>query len=183
MRKIGIIAVLSLMVTALAAVPALAATFTPTFNTAAAPTGAHLQTGTIQCVTNPADSLVTCSAYELAVIGNLDAQVRLTANYTATVTCWNGGGQIVEVKTQTPSTVVASAKVESKNGRLLVPSLNSGPIPSDATFTNLATCPNRNWTKAVVAGSKQIGTFTYTVRFGTIGPNNTFVAAFPGPYL
>jgi hypothetical protein len=183
MRKIGIIAVLSLLVTALAAVPALAATFTPTFNTANAPTGTHLQTGTIQCVTNPADSLVTCSTYELAGIGNLDAQVRLTANYTATVTCTNKGGELVEVKTQTRSTLVASANVESKNGRVLIPTLNSGPIPSDATFKNLATCPNRNWTKAVVAGSKQIQSFTYTVTFGTIGPNNTFVAAFPGPYL
>jgi hypothetical protein len=78
---------------------------------------------------------------------------------------------------------VDSANVESKNGRVVIPSLNSGPIPSDATFKNLATCPNRNWTKAVVAGSKQIQSFTYTVTFGTIGPNNTFVAAFPGPYL
>src|SRR5215216_3313560 len=67
--------------------------------------------------------------------------------------------------------------------RVLIPTLNSGPIPSDATFEALATCPNRNWTKDVVEGSKQIQSFTYTVTFGTIQPNGTFVAAFPGPYL
>ena len=61
LRKFGIIAVLSLMAVAFAAVPALAAT---TINPAAAPTGTHVQTGTPTCTVN--GLTVTCSTYELA---------------------------------------------------------------------------------------------------------------------
>ena len=71
MRKFGIIAVLSLLLTALAAVPALAAvapgTYTPTadsFDSANAPGSSHLRSGTVQCIVNATSTSTvarTCS--------------------------------------------------------------------------------------------------------------------------
>src|SRR5918995_4905690 len=95
MRKIGIIAVLSLLVTALAAVPALAAG-TPVFNDAAAPSGTHVQTGSPSCAFVTGTENVTCSTYELAGVGNTNATATLTATYSATVDCRNRGGNVVE---------------------------------------------------------------------------------------
>jgi hypothetical protein len=85
MRKFGIIAVLSLLVTAFAAVPALGA-ITVTTNPVAAPTGTHLQTGTIGCSVG-STGLVTCSTYELAGVGGANATGSLVATYSATVDC------------------------------------------------------------------------------------------------
>src|SRR5215212_10736064 len=142
LRKFGIIAVLSLMAVAFAAVPALAAT---TINPAAAPTGTHVQTGTPTCTVN--GLTVTCSTYELAGVGNTNATATLSTTYTATVQCRNHGGQIVEVKSTVQTVPSTTGELSPKNGRLTVPSLTSAPAPTAAEFEALATCPNGNWTK------------------------------------
>jgi hypothetical protein len=178
LRRIGIIAVLSLIVAALAAVPAWAAIDVDIFP-ANAPSGTHLQSGDIECSVD--NNTVTCSSFELAGVGNFDARAVLRASYSATVTCTNKGGKTVDVKTQTPQATADSALAESKNGRLTVPELES-TRPSNSTFTNLAVCPNPNWTKAVVPGSVELESFTYTVTFGHIRGNN-FDPAFDGPYI
>src|SRR5215203_1779568 len=103
MRKIGIIAVLSLLVTALAAAPALA-TGTPTFDPAAAPTGTHVQTGTPSCAFAADGLTVVCSSFELAGVGNTNATATLSTTYSATVDCQNRGGNIVEVHSQDVTT-------------------------------------------------------------------------------
>src|SRR5215203_3181602 len=100
LRKFGIIAVLSLLAVAFAAVPALAAG-DPVFNDAAAPTGTHVQTGDPSCSFVTGTQNVTCSTYELAGVGNVDATATLTATYQATIDCRNNGGKIVAVKTGT----------------------------------------------------------------------------------
>jgi hypothetical protein len=135
-----------------------------TINASAAPTGTHLQSGTISC---NADStgLVTCTAYELAGVGNANAQATLDATYTATVRCRNHGGQIVDVKSQAESAPTSTGKLRSKNGRLDVPPLNSGPVPSASDFESQATCPNGNWTKELLGGTVTLGSFTYTLTF------------------
>ena len=163
MRKIGIIAVLALLVTALAAVPALAAINT-TINPAAAPTGTHLQRGTIGCSVD-STGLVTCSSYELAGVGNANAQADLVATYSATVDCTNKGGKLVPVKSSVQSAPTSTGALEPKNGRLSVPQLSSGPVPTNAAFIASATCPNGNWTKSVAPGSITLDSFTYTLHF------------------
>jgi hypothetical protein len=168
MRKIGIIAVLSLMALALAAVPALAAT---TFNPAAAPTGTHVQTGTPTC-TISANGGVTCSTYELAGVGNTNATATLVARYSATVDCRNHGGQIVESHSQTTRVSSTTGALSPKNGRLTVPTL-SASRPTNAQFTALATCPNPNWTAEVRPGTIALSSFTYTLHF----------AGFTGNYI
>ena len=162
MKRLGLIAVLATMVVGLTASGASAST--TTFNAAAAPTGTHLQTGTIGCTVD-SSQLVTCSAYELAGVGNADATATLDANYTATVQCRNHGGQIVEVKSQAEARPTTTGRLRPKNGRLDVPILQSGPVPSAQDFEAMATCPNGNWTKELLDGTVALSSFTYTLHF------------------
>jgi hypothetical protein len=167
-KRIGITATLLTVALLVSVAPALAAT---TINPAAAPTGTHLQTGTIGCSVDAL--LVTCSAYELAGVGNTDATATLSATYSATVQCRNHGGQIVEVKSQTTTAPRSTGRIRSKNGRLDVPQLQSGPVPTDADFEANATCPNGNWTKETLDSTRTLSSFTYTLTF----------AGFTSPYI
>ena len=162
MKRLGLIAALAMAVVGLTASGAPAST--TTFNAAAAPNGTHLQTGTIGCTVD-SSQLVTCSPYELAGVGNADATATLDANYTATVQCRNHGGQIVEVKSQAEARPTSTGRLRPKNGRLDVPLLNSGPVPSAHDFEAMATCPNGNWTKELLNGSVALSSFTYTLHF------------------
>lgn len=160
MRRVGIITALSTFVVAMSASVALATT---TINPAAAPTGTHLQTGTIGCSVTA--GVVTCTPYELAGVGNTNATATLNATYSATVQCRNHGGQIVEVKSQTQTAPTTTGQLRSKNGRLAVPQLQSGPVPTDAAFEANATCPNGNWTKETLDSTITLSSFTYTLTF------------------
>jgi hypothetical protein len=162
MKRAGIITTLAMLVMALSASVALAA-ITTTFNPAAAPTGTHLQSGAIGC--SVTTGVVTCTPYELAGVGNADATATLNAMYSATVQCRNHGGQIVEVKSQTQAAPTTTGRLRPKNGRLDVPQLQSGPVPSDATFEANATCPNGNWTKETLDSTITLSSFTYTLTF------------------
>ena len=149
------------------------AAITTTINPAAAPTGTHLQTGTISCSVNPTTQLVTCTSYELAGVGNANATGTLVTSYTATVQCRNHGGQIVEVKSQVTTAPTTSGSLSPKNGKLSVPALSSSPVPTAADFTAQATCPNGNWTKELLGGTITLSSFTYTLHF----------AGFTGNYI
>ena len=144
-----------------------------TINPANAPTGTHLQTGTIGCAVDAATLLVTCNTYELAGVGNSNATGSLQASYTATVQCRNHGGQIVEVKSQVTGAARTTGSLSPKNGRLSVPQLTSAPPPSAAEFEAQATCPNGNWTKELENGTISLSSFTYTLTF----------AGFSGAYI
>lgn len=138
--------------------PASAAT---TINPSAAPSGTHLQTGSIGCTDN--GTTVTCSTYELAGVGHANAVATLDATYSATVTCTNHGGKLVPVKTQTTTSSSSGTLTSTKNGRLSVPALSS-TAPSSQQFLGQATCPNGNWTKNL-SGSVELVSFTYTLHF------------------
>jgi hypothetical protein len=144
---------------------------TVTITPANAPSGTHLQTGTIDCTVS--NGVVTCTTYELAGVGNANASAALTASYTATVRCRNHGGQIVEVKSQVTGATVTSGALEPKNGRLRVPSLSTSSVPTNAQFEAGATCPNGNWTKETLAGSVTLSSYVYTLTF----------AGFTSPYI
>jgi len=164
MKRLGLISVLAIMVIGLWALAASAATQT-TFDPAAAPTGTHVQSGTVTCTVDSSTSLVTCSTYELAGVGNANATATLAATYTATVQCRNHGGQIVDVKSQAEAAPTSTGSLSPKNGRLSVPALNSGPVPSASDFERQATCPNGNWTKELLDGTVALSSFTYTLHF------------------
>ncbi len=149
---------------------AASAAITTNINPANAPTGTHLQSGTIGCSVDPATQLVTCSTFELAGVGNANATGALDTTYSAT---GNHGGQIVPVKSSVQTAPVTTGSLSPKNGRLSVPSLTSSPVPTAADFEAQATCPNGNWTKELLNGSITLSSFTYTLTF----------AGFTGAYI
>ena len=139
MRKIGIIAVLSLLVTALAAVPALAQ-------------GEHFtRQGEPVCTItgSGATQTVNCTA-ELAGLGNEDIISSTTVSGFAVYQCQNPGGnlapgqnRVLEGPVTTPVTIPADS---IKNGRATVP---GGPTTLTAAPTvsgQAAGCPNGQWT-------------------------------------
>ena len=134
MRRIGIVAVLAILLLAFSASAALAVapgTYTPTadsFNSANAPGSSHLASGTPQCVVN-ADLDVDCSAYVLGGVGNTNATVRLVATYSATIDCTNRGGNLVESHTATFSDS-STATVASTSERVCGATADSVPVMS-----------------------------------------------------
>jgi len=168
MKRLALIVVTAMLMLGFAPSTAFAAT---TIDPTQAPTGTHLQTGTIGCSVNPTTLLVTCSTYELAGVGNSNATGSLDATYNATVQCRNHGGQIVEVKSQVTSAPVTTGSLSPKNGRLSVPALTSSPVPTNAQFEAQATCPNGNWTKETLSGSVTLASFIYTLKFDGFSGN------------
>jgi hypothetical protein len=152
---------------------AASATSTTTINPANAPTGTHLQSGTIGCSVDATTLLVTCNTFELAGVGNSNATGSLDTTYSATVNCTNHGGMLVPVKSSVQTAPTTTGSLSPKNGRLTVPSLDSSPVPTAADFEAAATCPNGNWTKSLQGGSITLTSFTYTLTF----------AGFSGPYI
>src|SRR5215216_2866304 len=86
---------LALVVGAVAALAAGAFAGT-VINPANAPSGTHLQAGTIQCTVGSDGLTVSCTPFELAGVGNTNALVSLTGNYSGVVDCFNHGGNLVE---------------------------------------------------------------------------------------
>jgi hypothetical protein len=161
MRKIGIIAVLALMVTALAAVPAMAAT---TIDFSNAPSGAHFK-GAARPSCSINGTTVTCSSYQIAGVGNTNADATLRVNYTATVDCRNHGGKIVPVKSSVQGAQTSTGDLAPRNGVLVVPQLSDATPPQEGQFLRQATCPNGNWTKVLREGTIRVSGFTYTLTF------------------
>jgi hypothetical protein len=165
MRRIRIITAFSILLLAFSASVAVAA-ITTTINPANAPSGTHLQSGTIGCTVG-SNLSVSCSAYELSGVGNTNANVSLSASYSATIDCTNHGGNLVESHTATFSDSDSAAVTSSKNGRMRVPAQSVSP------FAAPQVCPNPNWTPSIRSGTLVLNSFTYTLTF----------AGFSGAYI
>jgi hypothetical protein len=163
MRHFWICLALACSVLAFGASSAAAAT---TINPAYAPSGTHLQSGTIGCTVN-ADLSVSCSGFELAGVGNTNAVASLTASYSGTIDCRNHGGNVVESHTATFSDTDTVQLTSSRNGRLRVTerSVSAGGAPQ--------VCPNPNWTPEIRRGTLVLNSYTYTLTF----------AGFSSPYI
>jgi hypothetical protein len=169
MKRIFAIAALALSALVVMASAAFADQ-TTTINAANAPSGTHLQTGSITCTVDPVSLAVTCSSYELAGVGNINASDLLTANYTATVDCFNKGtnpNNPVESHTTSFSASDSDTLTSSKNGRLRVFELVANPAAVGQV------CPNPNWTPKIRPGTLTLVSFTYTLTF----------EGFSGPYV
>lgn len=177
MRRVGIVTALSMFLVALSASAAFAAvgpgTYTPTadsFNAANAPGSSHLTSGTPTCVVNEARD-VNCSEYVLGGVGHTNADVSLTATYSATIDCTNKGGNLVESHTSTFSDSSGATVASTKNGQLSV------PAQSVSGFGAPQVCPNPNWTPSIRGGTLTLESFTYTLTFfGFSSPYITITA-------
>lgn len=165
MRRLGIITALFMLLAAVSASAALAV-IEETINPANAPGGTHLQSGDIGCTVDT-DLSVTCSSFELAGVGNTNADVSLVANYSASINCTNKGGNLVEVHTVEFSAGETFTATSSKNGRLRVAEADADP------FAAPQVCPNPNWRPSIAPGTLVLEDFTYTVTF----------AGFTAPYI
>ena len=137
--------------------PAIVTTVTD----ANAKSGTHLQAGSIGCTVG-ADLSVSCTGFELAGVGHTNADVVLTADYTATVDCYNPGvnpNNPIESH-ETSFSAERAFNVEStKNGRMLVPATSVDP---NAVAQG---CPNPNWTPTIRAGTLTLVHFEYSLTF------------------
>lgn len=139
MRKIGIIAVLSLLVVAIAAVPVLAAS--PHFKKGGSPV----------CTVSPSGSTssTTCTA-SLSGLGGGDLVINTTVSGSAVYQCQNQGGNTapgqnrVLVGPVTSPTTIPSDQI--KNGNVTF-TTNPAVLTAPSTVTGAeAGCPNPNWT-------------------------------------
>jgi hypothetical protein len=165
MRRIRIITAFSMLVLALSASAALAAT---TINPANAPSGTHLQSGAIGCAVESDGLTVSCTAFELAGVGNTNAFLSLTATYSGVVDCFNHGGNLVESHETKFTASNAATLTPTRNGRLRVGARSVSP---DLDLAE--PCPNPGWTPEFHAGSPTLDSFTYTLTF----------AGFTGAYI
>jgi hypothetical protein len=163
--RLGIFTALPTLLTAVMASVALASvapgTYDPTatsFNPANAPGSSHLTSGTPECTVN-ASLDVNCSSYVLGGVGHTNADVSLTASYSATIDCTNKGGNLVESHTSTFSASNSGTVKSSKNGQLSVPTRSVSP------FSAPQVCPNPNWTPSIRSGTLVLGSFDYTLTF------------------
>jgi hypothetical protein len=150
---------------AVSASVALAAT---SINPANAPSGTHLQAGAIGCAVESDGLTVSCTAFELAGVGNTNAFVSLTANYSGIVDCFNKGGNLVESHETTFSATNEATLTPSRNGRLRVDARSVSP---DLDLAE--PCPNPNWTPEFHEGSPTLDGWMYTLTF----------AGFASPYI
>jgi hypothetical protein len=137
----------------------------PVFNSANAPNGTHVQSGTPSC--SESGYVVTCSTYDLAGVGNADATANLSTTYSGTVLCTNPAGNVAPGQTKYPTLNVSSGRLSPKNGRLTIPSLasTSDTATIEAALMENTKCPNRQWTKSVQPDSVELVGYTYTVTF------------------
>jgi hypothetical protein len=172
MRRTGIVAVLAILLLAFSASAALAVapgTYGPdagSFNPANAPGSSHLASGSPSCTVN-ANLSVDCSAYVLGGVGNTNATVSLTADYSATINCTNHGGNLVESHTTTFSASSSATVASTRNGQLRVPSQSVSP------FSAPQVCPNPNWTPSIAPGTLVLENLEYSLTF----------AGFSSPYI
>jgi hypothetical protein len=158
LRKFGIIAVLSLLALALAAVPALAVT---NFNNA--PSGAHYRQGSAEpvCTVNETTNTVSCTGTTIGGVGNTNADVSLSVTAQADLTCTNRGGNLVEPHSTTVTDTTTDVAFSSRNGQIVIDPISETITEQDVT--GAFTCPNPNWTEDVQ--SITITDFTYSVTF------------------
>jgi hypothetical protein len=130
LRRIGIIAVLSLIVTAIAAVPALAQS-------------GHFLDRTVQCT--DIGTQLQCDA-KVAGLGGTTFQLDISAPGTAIVECTNPGGNVAPGQdTEVTATGTSGPLPTPRNGTFTFRDVTT----VTPTVPNYPTCPNPGWTATV----------------------------------
>jgi hypothetical protein len=158
MKRLGVIAALSMLLVGLSASAALGVT-----DFSNAPQGAHYATGFGEPTCTLSGLTVTCTGTQIEGVGHTNATVTLAVTSTFTGVCHNPGvnSKVVEPFTESETTTTSSLITSTKNGRLIVPEQTATGTSSEeflATFT----CPNPNWTPEITGTAIS---FVYTLTF------------------
>jgi len=168
LRKFGIIAVLSLIVTAIAAVPALAVAPLTVEETG----GLHVCQGSaldITATTDPVEGKILTATGEVCGAGQT-ATATISANAGATVGCVTRGGGEPSGLEEVSTAVVASETFPTRAGRGTVDVSTEGLTIEDFDFS----CPSRQQTEVL------IGPVTFTdVTLTITSTSGEIVATFP----
>jgi hypothetical protein len=164
-KRLGLIAVLSMLVVAVSAPSALAQT---TVNFDNAPSGTHFRQGfavpvcTETAVPTTGAITVSCTDTVLGGVGNTNANLSLTVTGTADFVCRNPGNRnIVEPHSASVGESSEALLVPTRNGQLIVPAQSVTISPEDAAAA--FECPNPNWLEVFVGFSDV--SFTYSLTF------------------
>jgi hypothetical protein len=158
LRKFGIIAVLSLIIAVLAAVPALAA-------------NVHL-IGSPKFTDN---GVTLSSSGKLAGLGNQDVRVTLTATGTPTAVCTNPSGK-QQPPGHNPAEVTLTGvqnipATQVKNGTV---NFNVTTQPPTSPIPGAPDCPGSNWTETITDVTFTSATITVEQPPGTVVFTQTF---------
>jgi len=137
-----------------------------TVNLANAPSGTHFANGSAQPNCIVSGTTVNCNGYTLGGVGHTNADLLLTANYSATVDCFNGGtnrNNPIESHQTSFSDTNHATLVPSRNGQLVVGAQSVSP--RQVELDNATTCPNANWTAVIRGGTLTLTSFTYSLTF------------------
>jgi hypothetical protein len=128
-----------------------------------APNGAHYAKGSGEPVCTLSGLTVTCTATQIAGVGNTNATVKLVVNSTISGVCHNpGNDNVVDPFSKSVTAETSSNLTSTKNGRLVVPEQKT-TATSNEVFLRTFSCPNPNWRPEVT--SNVISSFTYTLTF------------------
>jgi hypothetical protein len=171
LRKIGIIAVLSLMALALAAVPALAAK-PGTSSTSGNP---HY-VGALPTITISGNT-ATASGGKIAGLGSGPATFQLTVTGFVTTQCANPSGNIAPGQNSSFTLPGEPVIVPTDNlGNVDVPTTTaSGPAVGDPVSNQAAGCPNGKWSGSVTSSTITSATLTVS-QGGSVIPALTVTA-------
>ena len=133
-----------------------------------APSGAHFRKGyaepvcTESTVPTTGSVTVSCTATQIAGVGNTNADLLLEVEATANFVCHNpGNDNIVEPHSDSANETIEATLVPSRNGTLVVSaqSVTISPTEAAAQFE----CPNKNWREEFTGFSDL--SYTYSVTF------------------
>jgi hypothetical protein len=131
-----------------------------------APSGAHFanRSATPDCTVS--GTTVNCNAYTIGGVGNTNANLLLTADYTAIVDCFNAGvnrNNPIESHETSFSEEQSATLTPSRNGQLAVGARTVSP--GGAELDDATTCPNANWDARIRGGTLTLVSFSYTLTF------------------
>jgi hypothetical protein len=155
-------ALLAFFVTSTAAQAAIMVTV----NLENAPEGAHFANRSAQPTCTVTGTTVNCNSYTIGGVGNTNADLLLTAEYSAIVDCFNPGenpNNPIESHETTFTETVEATLVPSRNGQLIVPAQTV--TPSEDAVADATSCPNPNWEPVIRPGSLSLESFTYSLTF------------------
>ena len=141
------------------------AAITTTINPAAAPTGTHLQTGTIGCSVDATTQLVSCTGYELAGVGNANATGSL-------VTSLHGHGPVPQPRRpDRRGQVPGDDRPDHHREPLAQERQAHGPTaelvarPDRGRLRGPGHPPQRQLDQELLGGTITLSSFTYTLHF------------------